>query len=131
MYSVDTSHLLVRLKEVYLLLRWVHDDANEYSSSYSDVCVFQVLSHELSRLKIEVFNPGVEDEELPTLLVDKLLHLTIQVLAEVLAAGMRFDPLSLPSYQGIKISTRRLTMRNLLPSEISPCRSRPLDSLQE
>ena len=106
MYSVDTSHLLVRLQEVYLLLRWVHDDANDYSSSYPDACVFQVLSHELSRLKIEVFKPGVEDEELPILRVDTLLHLTIQLLAEVFAASTAFDPLSLEYYQGIKKSIR-------------------------
>ena len=106
MYSVDTSHLLVRLQEVYLLLRWVHDDANECSVSYSDLCVFQVFSHELSRLKIEVFNPGVEDEEAPILLVDTLLQLAIQVLAEVSAAGPTFDLMSHMFYPAIKLWNR-------------------------
>ena len=106
MSSVETSHLLVRLQEVCFLLRWVHDDANGYSFTYSDVCVFQVFSHELSRLKIEIFKPGVEDEELPILLVDSLLQLTIQVLAEVFAAEPAFDILSHVFYQAIKKSIR-------------------------
>ena len=106
MYSVDASHLLVRLQEVYLLLRWVHDDAYACSISYPDACVFQVFSQELSRLKIVIFKPGVEDEELPILLVDTLLQLAIQVLAEVFAAGPLSDKLSLVHYLGIKKSYR-------------------------
>ena len=106
MYSVDTSHLLVRLQEVYLLLRWVHDDAYACSISYPDACVFQVFSQELSRLEIVIFKPGVEDEEPPALLVDTFLQLAIQVLAEVFAAGPEFDILSLVYYQGIEKSYR-------------------------
>ena len=106
MYSVDTSHLLVRLQEVYLLLRWVHDDAYACSISYPDACVFQVFSQELSRLEIVIFKPGVEDEELPALLVDTLLQCAIQVLAEVFAAEPFFDKLSLVHYQGIEKSFR-------------------------
>ena len=103
MYSVETFHLLVRLQEVCLLLRCVDDNANEYSSSYLDVCVFQVFSHELSRLKIVIFKLGIEDEEVPAFLVDSVAQLTIQILAEVLAARQTLDKTSCAFYQVINV----------------------------
>ena len=101
MYTVESLHLFVRHVEVSFLLRWVHDDADEYSFSYRDVCVFQLSVHEPSWLEIVIFKLGVEDKEIPTLVVDGLAQLTIQVLAEVFAAEPKFDATSQAFYQSI------------------------------
>ena len=104
-YSVYNLYLLEWLFEASFLLCWIDNNANYCSLSYSDLCVVQFLSHELSRFFVIMCNFGVEDEEFRSLRKRNLLivmllrrltgrflschdHLTFQVCCEQLRTTM-------------------------------------------
>ena len=88
-YSVYNLYLLEWLFEASFLLCWIDNNANYCSLSYSDLCVVQFLSHELSRFFVIMCNFGVEDEEFRILTMNGMRQGAIQAVAEVFATQGR------------------------------------------